>query len=111
MGYMKHPEIASLATFTSIEVFEQVWAPRDWELLGEAESFATETLGRDVLDVADLKREELLELNAVRGLSAAGKVDALRKTYAESFGASDVAAAPAVTDTNSANALASQNKE
>jgi hypothetical protein len=111
MVYMKHDGIGSLSTAVSVEVFDLVWAPRDWVLLGEGESFATDALNRDVLDVADLKREELLELNAIRGISTVGKVEVLRKTFVESFGVEAVEAAPASTDTNSADAPATQNKE
>lgn len=107
---MIHPEIEGVSTAVDVATFEQVWAPREWGLLGDAEGYAMDVLGRAVKSLDDLTVGDLIQLNSLRGLPAESrKLAVLKKSFAESFGAqAEAAPADATTD---AGASASQNKE
>lgn len=65
---MIHPDVESVADVVDAGVFNAVWAPRGWVLLGAPEAFATEALGEPVKKLDDLKVPQLKALVSARGL-------------------------------------------
>lgn len=97
---MIHPEIEAVADVVSAETFNQVWAPRGWELLALPETYASEALGKPVKDLEDLKVDELRALVAAKGQEYPAKsilkkdvLESFRESFAEEQAAADALAA------------------
>jgi|GEM_PF-2617653 len=91
---MIHPDVEAIADVVSDQVFHAVWAPRGWKLLGDAEAFASEVLGKPVKQVNDLKVDELKALVSARGLEyppTTSKKDEVIKTFRGTFAEEPVA--------------------
>lgn len=84
---MYHPDSRGVADVVSKEVFEAAWKPRGWALLAEPESFATEALGRGIMDLDDATVEDLKILLAMRtqDYRSDDKKDDLKHAYLASF--------------------------
>jgi hypothetical protein len=86
---MVHPDIEAVAEVVDESVFNAVWAPRGWVILGQEEAWASERLGRKVTDLEkDLKLDELKALVAYRGAeypASERKKSDVVKLYGDTF--------------------------
>lgn len=89
------PDIAGTAEIANVDQYRQIYAPRGWVLLGPAENFAAEALGKQVGNVEDLTVDELRAVIALRRNAeypqASAKKPAVLKALQDSF-ADEVAA-------------------
>jgi hypothetical protein len=95
------PDIAGTAEIVNIDQYRQIYAPRGWVLLGPAETFAAQALGKQVASVEDLTVDELRAVIALRRNAeypqASAKKPAVLKALQDSF-ADEVAAQQAAID-------------
>lgn len=95
---MVHPDIEGPGDVLDRAQFNQIYAPRGWELMDPAAEYANDQLGRFVRSTDELTKDEARALIAARGgdYPAADADEAeVKNTYAEMFAGPQPRPAPA----------------
>ena len=85
---MTHPDIEAVGDVVDEAVFNAVWAPRGWQLLSEADAYASDQLGMVLRTDQDLEPDQYRTLIAMRGGTypdAGAKLADLRDAYVATF--------------------------